>query len=137
MDPIWIKSYPPGVPAHIDADALGFLNIVDNLKDLIRVSGFDVYPNEIEDGAMLHPGVPEAAAVGQTSDATGEAVTLFVVKCSPALTEQRLLNPCRASLTAYQLPRQIEFLNALPKNILGQVLRRELRDRVSTKRELR
>ena len=111
-------------------DAQGFLKIVDRLKDLILVSGFNVYPNEIEDVAMLHPGVLEVAAVGQSSDATGEAVKLFVVKRSPALTEQMLLNHCRQSLTAYKVPRQIEFLNALPKSNVGKILRRELRDRV-------
>ncbi len=111
-------------------DAQGFLKIVDRLKDLILVSGFNVYPNEIEDVAMLHPGVLEVAAVGQTSEATGEAVKLFVVKRSPALTEQMLLNHCRESLTAYKVPRQIEFLNALPKSNVGKILRRELRDRV-------
>ena len=110
-------------------DAQGFLKIVDRLKDLILVSGFNVYPNEIEDVAMLHPGVLEVAAVGQSSDATGEAVKLFVVKRSPALTEQMLLNHCRQSLTAYKVPRQIEFLNALPKSNVGKILRRELRDR--------
>jgi long-chain acyl-CoA synthetase len=111
-------------------DAQGFLKIVDRIKDMILVSGFNVYPNEVEDVAMLHPGVLEVAAVGQNSDATGEAVKLFVVKRSPALTEQMLLNHCSQSLTAYKVPRQIEFLSALPKSNVGKILRRELRDRV-------
>lgn len=111
-------------------DDQGFLKIVDRLKDLILVSGFNVYPNEIEDVAMLHPGVLEVAAVGQTSDSTGEAVKLFVVKRSPALTEQMLLKHCSQSLTAYKVPRQIEFISALPKSQAGKILRRELRDRV-------
>ena len=108
-------------------DAQGFLKIVDRLKDMILVSGFNVYPKEVEDVVMLHPGVREVAAVGQRNDTTGEAVKLFVVKRSPALTEQMLVNHCRESLTAYKVPRQIEFLNELPKSNVGKILRRELR----------
>jgi len=111
-------------------DAQGFLKIVDRIKDMILVSGFNVYPNEVEDVAMLHPGVLEAAAVGQSSEATGEAVKLYVVKCSPALTEQMLLTHCSQRLTAYKMPQQIEFISALPKSTVGKTLRRELRDRV-------
>ena len=110
-------------------DEQGFLKIVDRLKDMILVSGFNVYPNEIEDVVMSHPGVLEVAAVGQLSETTGEAVKLFVVKRSPALTEHMLVNHCRESLTAYKVPRQIEFLNELPKSNVGKILRRELRDR--------
>jgi len=110
-------------------DGQGFLKIVDRLKDMILVSGFNVYPNEIEDVVMSHPGVLEVAAVGHSSEATGEAVKLFVVKRSPALTEHMLVNHCRESLTAYKVPRQIEFLNELPKSNVGKILRRELRDR--------
>ena len=117
-------------------DAQGFLKIVDRIKDMILVSGFNVYPNEVEDVAMLHPGVLEVAAVGQSCEATGEAVKLFVVKRSPALTEQMLLKHCSQSLTAYKVPRQIEFIGALPKSTVGKILRRELRDRVEIKREL-
>ena len=108
-------------------DEQGFLKIVDRLKDMILVSGFNVYPNEVEDVVMSHPGVLEVAAVGQRSEDTGEAVKLFVVKRSPALTEQMLINHCRESLTAYKVPRQIEFLNELPKSNVGKILRRELR----------
>jgi long-chain acyl-CoA synthetase len=110
-------------------DEQGFLKIVDRLKDMILVSGFNVYPNEIEDVVMMHPGVMEVAAVGQASDATGESVKLFVVKKSPALTEDMVMNHCREHLTAYKMPRQIEFLNELPKSNVGKILRRELRQR--------
>jgi long-chain acyl-CoA synthetase len=108
-------------------DEQGFLKIVDRLKDMILVSGFNVYPNEVEDVVMSHPGVLEVAAVGQRSEDTGEAVKLFVVKRSPALTEQMLINHCSESLTAYKVPGQIEFLNELPKSNVGKILRRELR----------
>jgi long-chain acyl-CoA synthetase len=110
-------------------DEQGFLKIVDRLKDMILVSGFNVYPNEIEDVVMMHPGVMEVAAVGQISEATGEAVKIFVVKKSPALTEDMVLAHCREHLTAYKMPREIEFLNELPKSNVGKILRRELRQR--------
>ena len=110
-------------------DEQGFLKIVDRLKDMILVSGFNVYPNEIEDVVMMHPGVMEVAAVGQVSEATGEAVKIFVVKKSPALTEDMVLAHCREHLTAYKTPREIEFINELPKSNVGKILRRELRQR--------
>jgi long-chain acyl-CoA synthetase len=111
-------------------DERGFLKIVDRLKDMILVSGFNVYPNEIEDVVMMHPGVLEVAAVGRPSAATGETVKIYVVKKSQELTEALLMAHCRENLTAYKLPRQIEFLDDLPKSPVGKVLRRELRDRV-------
>ncbi|MEI7514031.1 MAG: AMP-binding protein [Betaproteobacteria bacterium] len=110
-------------------DEHGFLKIVDRLKDMILVSGFNVYPNEIEDVVMSHPGVLEVAAVGQRNEAMGEAVKLFVVKRSPALTEHMLMSHCREGLTAYKVPRHVEFLNELPRSNVGKILRRELRDR--------
>ena len=110
-------------------DERGFLKIVDRLKDMILVSGFNVYPNEIEDVVMMHPGVLEAAAVGKPSAGTGETVKLFVVKKSPELTEAALLAHCRENLTGYKMPREIVFLDELPKSNVGKILRRELRDR--------
>ena len=107
----------------------GYLKIVDRLKDMILVSGFNVYPNEIEDVVMMHPGVLEVAAVGKKSAASGEMLKLFVVKKSPALTEEMLFAHCREQLTGYKVPREIEFLAELPKSNVGKVLRRELRDR--------
>jgi long-chain acyl-CoA synthetase len=107
----------------------GYLKIVDRLKDMILVSGFNVYPNELEEVVMTHPGVLEVAAVGKKSEETGEKVKLFVVKKTPALTEAMLIAHCREHLTAYKVPREIEFLNELPKSPVGKILRRELRER--------
>jgi long-chain acyl-CoA synthetase len=110
-------------------DEHGFLKLVDRLKDLILVSGFNVYPNEIEEVVMMHPDVLEAAATGQPSPTTGEAVKLWVVKKSPALTEAALIAHCRTNLAAYKVPRSITFLDELPKSNVGKILRRELRER--------
>ena len=107
----------------------GFIKIVDRLKDMILVSGFNVYPNEIEEVVMMHPDVMEVAAVGQPSASSGESVKLFVVKKSPALTEAAVLAHCREHLTAYKVPRTVEFMADLPKSNVGKILRRELRDR--------
>lgn len=110
-------------------EADGYLRIVDRIKDMILVSGFNVYPNEIEDVVMAHPGVLEVAAIGKKSEDTGEMPKLFVVKKSPALTEEMLIAHCRENLTAYKIPREVEFLPELPKSPVGKVLRRELRER--------
>ncbi|MBI5900881.1 MAG: long-chain-fatty-acid--CoA ligase [Rhodocyclales bacterium] len=106
----------------------GFLKIVDRKKDMILVSGFNVYPNEIEDVLALHPGVLESAAVGVPDPKTGEAVKIYVVKRDPKLSEDSLLEHCRANLTAYKVPRHIAFRNELPKTNVGKILRRQLRD---------
>jgi len=106
----------------------GYLKIVDRLKDMILVSGFNVYPNEIEDVVMKHPGVLEAAAVGVPDNATGEAVKLFVVKKDSNLSVADLITYCRANLTGYKIPRHIEFRGALPKSPVGKILRRQLRE---------
>jgi long-chain acyl-CoA synthetase len=116
-----------GDVATIDAD--GFLRIVDRKKDLILVSGFNVYPNEVEQVVAMHPQVLEAAAVGVPDEASGEAVKLYVVKKDPALTAEALVAHCRESLTAYKVPKLVEFLDELPKSNVGKVLRRELRER--------
>ena len=109
-------------------DANGFVKIVDRKKDMILVSGFNVYPNEIEDVLALHPGVLESAAVGVPDPKTGEAVKIYVVKKDPTLTEDSLIEHCRANLTAYKVPRHIAFRNELPKTNVGKILRRQLRD---------
>ncbi len=106
----------------------GYVKIVDRKKDMILVSGFNVYPNEIEDVLAMHPGVLESAAVGVPDTKTGEAVKIYVVKKDPNLTEASLLEHCRANLTGYKVPRQIAFRNELPKTNVGKILRRELRD---------
>jgi len=110
-------------------DDKGFLKIVDRLKDMILVSGFNVYPNEIEEVVMMHPGVLEVAAVSKPDPDSGEAVKIYVVKKTPDLTEDMLIQHCRENLTGYKIPRQVEFLDDLPKSNVGKILRRELRDR--------
>ena len=102
--------------------------MVDRKKDMINVSGFNVYPNEVEDVAMGHPGVLEAGAVGVPYFRTGEAVKLVVVRKDAALTEAELVAYCRQHLTGYKRPRHIEFREQLPHTNVGKILRRELRD---------
>jgi len=109
-------------------DERGYLKIVDRKKDMILVSGFNVYPNEVEQVAAMHPGVLEAAAVGVPDERTGEAVKLFVVRKDPALTEEALMAFCAKDLTGYKRPRQIEFRDELPKTNVGKILRRALRE---------
>ena len=110
-------------------DARGFTKIVDRKKDMILVSGFNVYPNEIEDVVAMHPGVLECAAVGVPDKNSGEAVKLFVVKKDPNLTEDQVMDFCKDRLTGYKKPKYIEFRTELPKTNVGKILRRELRDK--------
>ena len=110
----------------------GYLRIVDRKKDMIVVSGFNVYPNELEDVLSKHPDVLECAAVGIPDGTFGEVVKIFVVKENPGLTEQQVRDYCREYLTAYKVPRQVEFRDELPKNTVGKILRRELRAKVSS-----
>ena len=110
-------------------DEKGFLKIVDRKKDMIIVSGFNVYPNEVEAVATACPGVLECACIGVPDEKTGEAVKLFVVKAPNAtLTQEDLVAHCRKEMTAYKTPRIVQFLDALPKSNVGKILRRELRD---------
>ncbi|WP_191488016.1 AMP-binding protein [Pseudomonas sp. FEN] len=110
----------------------GFIRLVDRKKDMILVSGFNVYPNEIEDVVALHPGVAEVAAIGVADEVTGERVKIFVVRKDPALTDVQLLAHCREYLTGYKVPRIVEFrTEELPKTTVGKVLRRALRDHLS------
>lgn len=108
-------------------DEAGYLYILDRRKDMILVSGFNVFPNEIEDVVALHPGVLEAAAVAVADDKTGEAIKLVVVRRDPTLDEDSIRAHCRAQLTGYKQPKWIEFRDSLPKSAVGKVLRRELR----------
>ncbi len=109
-------------------DERGWFYIVDRKKDMILVSGFNVYPSEIEEVVSAHPKVKECAAVGVPDARTGEAVKLFVVKADPSLTENEIQTWCRANLTAYKRPHRIEFRAELPKSAVGKILRRKLRD---------
>jgi long-chain acyl-CoA synthetase len=109
----------------------GFFQIVDRKKDMILVSGFNVFPNEVEEVAMMHPKVMEAAAVGVADAKSGEAVKLFVVKKDSSLSESELLAFCRERLTGYKLPKTIEFRKELPKTNVGKILRRMLKDEAS------
>ena len=109
-------------------DERGFVRIVDRKKDMILVSGFNVYPNEIEAVAVMHAGVLECAAIGVPDAKSGEAVKLFVVKRDETLSAEQVLTHCRAHLTGYKCPREVEFRRELPKTNVGKILRRELRD---------
>jgi long-chain acyl-CoA synthetase len=110
-------------------DERGYFRITDRKKDMIVVSGFKVFPNQIEDAVALHPGVAEVAAIGVPDEKSGEAVKIVVVRRDPDLTEQALLEHCRRQLTGYKIPRIVEFSSEpLPKSNLGKILRRQLRD---------
>lgn len=109
-------------------DFRGYTTIVDRKKDMVLVSGFNVYPNEIEGVVAMHPGVLECACVGVPDANSGEAVKLFVVRKDPALTADQLMDYCKEQFTAYKKPKYIEFRDDLPKTNVGKILRRELRD---------
>ncbi len=119
----WLRT---GDIGRIDAD--GFVFIEDRKKDMILVSGFNVYPNEVESVAVEHPGVLEAAAVAQADENSGEVVALFVVKKNPTLTAEALIEFCRTQLTGYKVPKHVYFRAELPKTNVGKILRRALRD---------
>jgi long-chain acyl-CoA synthetase len=108
----------------------GQVKIVDRIKDMILVSGFNVYPNEVEDVLAQHPGVLEVAVIGVPDEQSGELVAAYVVPKDTTVTADELRGFCRETLTAYKVPRRIEFRQALPKTNVGKVLRRALRDEV-------
>ena len=110
------------------ADEQGYLYIVDRKKDMILVSGFNVFPNEIEEVAAMHDGILEAAAIGIEHEVSGEVVKLFVVKKDPQLSEQDVINHCKSLLTGYKVPKIVVFKDELPKTNVGKILRRALRD---------
>jgi long-chain acyl-CoA synthetase len=105
----------------------GQLKIVDRVKDMILVSGFNVYPNEIEEVMAGHPGILESCAIGVADEGSGEAVKLFVVRKDPSLTKDQVIAYCRENMTGYKIPKHVEFRDALPKSPVGKILRRELR----------
>ncbi|ERE00032.1 AMP-binding protein [Pseudogulbenkiania ferrooxidans] len=105
----------------------GLLKLVDRKKDMVLVSGFNVYPNEVEDVVAQHPGVREVACIGVPDERSGEAVKIVVVRKDPSLTADALLRHCRDNMTAYKVPRHVEFRDELPKSNVGKILRRELR----------
>ena len=109
-------------------DDRGFVRIVDRKKDMILVSGFNVYPNEIEEVIAGHPGVLECAVIGVEDARSGEAVKAFVVKKDPNVTVEDIIKYCSTQLTGYKVPKQIDFRTDLPKTNVGKILRRELRD---------
>ncbi len=123
MNDGWLKT---GDVGHLDAK--GYFTITDRKKDMILVSGFNVYPNEIESVVATHPGVLECGAVGVPDEKSGEAVKVVIVKKDPDLTKEAVIQHCKTQLTGYKMPRHVEFRNALPKTPIGKVLRRELRD---------
>lgn len=106
----------------------GYVKLVDRKKDMILVSGFNVYPNEVEDVVASHPAVLEVACIGVPDDKSGEAVKVFVVRKDDSLTEKAVIQHCRENLTAYKVPRSVEFRQELPKTNVGKILRRALRD---------
>jgi len=108
-------------------DERGYFKVVDRKKDMILVSGFNVYPNEVEEVVAAHPGVLECAAVGVPDGAAGETVKVFVVRRDPAVTQQEVLDWCAKGLTGYKRPKLVEFRTELPKTNVGKILRRELR----------
>jgi len=122
----WLRT---GDVGHMDQQ--GFVYIEDRKKDMILVSGFNVYPNEVEAVAVTCPGVLEAAAVAQPDERSGEVVALFVVRKDPALTERQVLDCCRQSLAGYKIPKHVYFRNDLPKSNVGKILRKALREEVS------
>ncbi len=111
-------------------DENGYVFIEDRKKDMILVSGFNVYPNEVEGVVVTHPGVLEVAAVAQPDERAGEIVALFVVRKDPALTEEDIVEHCRKALTGYKVPKRVYFRDELPKTNVGKILRRELKDQL-------
>ena len=116
-------------------DPSGFIRLIDRKKDMILVSGFNVYPNEVEDVIAMHPDVREVAAIGVPDPVQGERVKVFVVPREASLTEQQVIEHCRKNLTGYKVPKLVEFRDALPQTNVGKILRRELRDQELAKQK--
>jgi long-chain acyl-CoA synthetase len=123
----WIRT---GDIGHMDEQ--GYLYIQDRKKDMILVSGFNVYPNEVEEVAAAHPGIREVAAVAQPDEHSGEVVVLYVVRKDPSLSERDVIEFCRKSLTGYKVPKHVYFRSELPKTNVGKILRRALRDEAAS-----
>jgi long-chain acyl-CoA synthetase len=109
-------------------DKKGFVFLVDRKKDMILVSGFNVYPNEVEEAVAMHPGVRDVAAIGVADEHSGEAVKIFVVRKDPSVTEKMLIEHCRGLLTGYKCPKHVEFRDDLPRTNVGKILRRALKE---------
>jgi long-chain acyl-CoA synthetase len=125
----WLRT---GDIGYIDNN--GYVFLQDRKKDMILVSGFNVYPNEIEDVVAKHPGVLEVAAVAQPDERSGEVVAIFVVRKDPALTAEQIIEHCRTELTGYKIPKHVYFRTELPKTNVGKILRRSLRDELLGKK---
>ena len=108
------------------------MQIVDRKKDMILVSGFNVFPNEVEEVISAHPDIIEVGVIGKPDEHSGEVVMAIVVKSNPSLTEKALRDFCRESLTSYKVPKSVVFTDELPKTNVGKILRRELRDQYIT-----
>ncbi|MBB1524888.1 long-chain-fatty-acid--CoA ligase FadD [Pectobacterium carotovorum] len=119
----------------VTSDDEGFLRVIDRKKDMILVSGFNVYPTEIEDVISRHPKVSESAVIGVDNEVSGEAVKAFVVRRDNSLTKEELITHCRRNLTGYKVPKEIEFCDDLPKSNVGKILRRELRSEKRPKKD--
>ena len=109
-------------------DHLGYVYLVDRKKDMILVSGFNVYPNEVEEAVAMHEGVGDVAAIGVADENSGEVVKIFVVRKDPNLTAEELIAHCRKHLTGYKVPKQVEFRADLPRTNVGKILRRALKE---------
>ncbi|MEX0297717.1 MAG: long-chain-fatty-acid--CoA ligase, partial [Kordiimonas sp.] len=120
----WLKT---GDVAKMDED--GYLYIVDRIKDMVIVSGFNVYPAEVEDALTRSDQVAEAAVIGLNDDETGERVVAYIVPVDDTVSEADVISHCKEHLTAYKVPKTVEFVSELPKSPVGKVLRRELRDK--------
>jgi long-chain acyl-CoA synthetase len=114
-------------------DEDGYIQIVDRKKDMILVSGFNVYPNEVEAAVASHPGVMEVAAVAQSDEHSGEVVAVFVVPKDPSLTAEQVIAHAKSSLTGYKVPKHVHFKRELPKSNVGKILRKDLRDELKKK----
>jgi long-chain acyl-CoA synthetase len=112
--------------------ATGFFKLIDRTKDIILVSGFNVYPNEIEEVVSSHPGVFEVACIGVPDEQSGEVPKIFVVKKDASLTETELLAYCKQQLTGYKMPKKVAFCASLPKSNVGKILRKDLRETISS-----
>ena len=119
----WLKTGDVAV-----MDEQGYFKIVDRKKNMILVSGFNVFPNEIEDAACMHDSIVECAAIGVADDKSGEIVKLFVVRNNEALTEQDVIAHCKTNLTGYKVPKLVEFREELPKSNVGKILHKDLRE---------
>jgi long-chain acyl-CoA synthetase len=112
----------------VKIDQQGYIKVVDRLKDMIIVSGFNVYPNELEQALTVHPDVSQCAAIGVPDPKAGEVVKMFVVSVNPELTESQIIDYCKQNMAGYKVPKYIEFRDQLPMSNVGKVLRKDLRD---------